>query len=152
MKYFFIFLVTSFFAHNYHVSNTLVHHNGAANTLEITVKIFYDDMKRLREMKEESATTMDFVFDTDKYIQENLILKINNLSMTLDPIGREVEDEMVYCYFEVHNLPDVVVFDVTDSLLFDLYPDQTNMVDVEMNGWTKRVLLTSKQSTERVVG
>lgn len=150
MKLFLFFLFVSLVPHNYHVSNTLVHQNTEAHTLEITIKIFVDDLKRLQENKEENSTEENYTFDTNEYILSCLKLSIDNDLLELKPLGREVENEMVYCYFEANDVFEISSFEVENTILFDLFEDQTNMVDVELPDLNARLLLNHEKSMEKV--
>lgn len=152
MKLLFLFIFSSFISHNYHVSDTLIYKNDETNTFEITVKVFADDIEHLKEIKKKNSGSEDFIFDVEKYVSDNLQITANDQILFLEPIGNEQEFDRVYCYYEIHNLPVIFTMEVQNTILFDLFDDQANVVDVVFAGSKKRVLLSKEKDTERVFG
>jgi len=132
------------------VSNTLIHQNTEVNTLEITIKIFSEDLNHLRENLKTHSQETNYEFDTNEYIQKNFKLTVNKKLVKLVPLGREVENELVYCYYEVHEVINIQTLEIENTILFDLFEDQINMIDIELPKFKKRILLEHNHSKETV--
>jgi len=126
--------------HPFYVSVTEIHHNAKDKALEISCKIFVDDMeetlKKNYKAKVDLSSTQSqeqnnkFIAD---YISKHLVFVADGKPQKLSYIGYEKESEAVYCYFEVPNLPAVKKLDVTNSILHDFNSGQINIMHVVVN-------------------
>jgi hypothetical protein len=112
--------------HPYYISVVEINHNPTDKTLEISCKIFTNDFEATLEKN--YKTKIDLVNPPDKsamdklvsdYIKKHLFVKTDNKPASLSYIGFEKEDEAVYSYFQVDNVPTVKKIDVTNSILHD---------------------------------
>jgi len=132
--------VTSEF-HPFYVSVTEISHNAKDKTLEVSCKIFADDMEDI--LKKIYGTKVDLSntqhqdqnnkLITD-YISKHLVFVADGKPQKLSYIGYEKESEAVYCYFEVSNLATLKKLDITNSLLQDFNNTQINIMHVVVNG------------------
>ena len=141
-------LLAGFFAvsHPFYVSVTEINHNAKDKTLEISCKIFTDDFEDALSRK--YKTKVDLVQPKDKpamdklvndYIKNHLAVKADNKARVMDYIGFEVENEAVYVYMQVNDIPTITRADVTNSVLYDLFNDQTEIIHFIENGNRKSV-------------
>ena len=130
--------------HPLYVSVTEINHNAAEKTLEISIRIFSDDLEQVLEKN--NKTTLDILAEKDKtrfdqyipsYISKNLMLTIDGKQVQLSYVGFETENEATYCYFEVKNVTSVKKLDVTNSILYDFNDTEMNIVHVTVNGSRK---------------
>ena len=130
--------------HPFHVSTTEINQNAADKTLEISCHIFTDDF--------ESAITREFGSKTDfskesmkplmdsltrKYLLNHLSLRVNNRAVKLEYVGWERENEAVYVYLEVDGVSAISQVEVSNTILFNLFDDQMNIVHIKVNGERK---------------
>lgn len=127
--------------HPFHVSVVEINHNAADKSLEISCKIFTDDFEKV--LAQNYKTKVDLIkpvnkaaMDTlvKKYIFSHLSIRANGKPVSLSYVGFENESEAVYGYVEVDNVPSLSKIDITNSLMFDLFDDQVNIVHVIVNG------------------
>ena len=127
--------------HPFHVSVVEINHNAADKSLEISCKIFTDDFEKV--LAQNYKTKVDLIkpankaaMDTlvKKYIFSHLSLRANGRPVSLSYVGFENESEAVYGYVEVDNIPSLSKIDITNSLMYDLFDDQVNIVHVIVNG------------------
>jgi hypothetical protein len=106
--------------HPYYISVVEINHNPTDKTLEISCKIFTNDFEATLEKN--YKTKVDLVNPPDKsamdklvsdYIKKRLSVKADNKSSSLSYVGFEKEDEAVYSYFQVDNVPAVKKIDVS---------------------------------------
>jgi hypothetical protein len=128
-------------AHPYYISVVELNHNLADKTLEISVKIFTSDFETTLEKNYGSKT--DLVHPKDKaaaermindYIKKHLAFKTDGKPANFSFLGFEKEDEAIYSYFQVDNIPSVKRIDVTDSILHDFSDQQINIVHCTVGG------------------
>ena len=131
-------------AHPLYVSVTEINHNASEKSLEISIKIFSDDLEQILEKN--NKTQLDILAAKDKahfdqyipdYITKNLVLKVDGKQLPLSFVGFEVENEAAYCYFEVRNVASVKKLDIQNSILYDFNDTEMNIVHVTVNGSRK---------------
>ncbi|MCC6600232.1 MAG: hypothetical protein IT223_06120 [Crocinitomicaceae bacterium] len=141
--------------HKFYVSNTIVEWNTRTNNVEITCKMFTDDFERalmkntntplkLGDEAELPGTNEKVV----EYITEHFKLQMDDRPVMLSYIGKETEADLTYIYFEFTPPPSWNVISIENTLLFDLFPEQKNIVDLRTPTWSKSLFLTKEKSKE----
>jgi hypothetical protein len=127
--------------HPFHVSVVEVNHNAADKTLEISCKLFTDDFEKV--LAQVYKTRVDLtqppnkaVMDSlvKKYIFSHLAIRANGRPAALSYVGYEVENEAVYAYAEIDNIPSVSKVELTNSIMYDMFDDQVGIMHVIVNG------------------
>jgi hypothetical protein len=127
--------------HPFHVSNTEVSYNTKNKSLEITCRIFTDDLenvltKRFKskidlysktQEKEMSAFVKSYLESTLKFVIDGKPVKYNYL-------GFENDHEATNVYLEIGNSLSFKTFSIDNGILYDLFEDQMNILHVEKNG------------------
>ena len=152
-------LSLSFTSHKYYVSNTFIEHDALSQSFEITMKIFTDDLERAieervhqrlflgdPELEHEHAESY-----VEEYLQERFHLNIDNQDRYISFIGMEVEFDMMYCYMEVTSIPDFHSIRVANDILYELFPEQKNIIDVRFGGWSEKTVCTSAYPVQDVL-
>jgi hypothetical protein len=138
--------------HPFYVSVTEINHNQKEKALEITCKIFTDDMEDV--LKQNFKTVVDLSDQkqqakNDKliteYIRKNLNIAADQKAVQLNYVGYEKDSEAVFCFFEVVNISTVKALDVSNSILQDLTDKQINIMHVSVNGVRKSYKLDYPQ-------
>ncbi len=146
-----------FAEHKYYVSNTIIEMNSRTNLIEVTSKIFTDDLERalgssdqnpLRIGDERESITVNGLIEN--YLRKNLKIKFDGHDVNMTWVGKEVESDMIYVYFQISDANNFSVAEVSNSSLFELFPGQINRVDLRFNGWTKTLQLTKEYPTDLV--
>jgi hypothetical protein len=131
-------------SHPLYVSVTEINHNAAEKSLEISIKVFPDDLEQILEKNNKAQ--LDILAEKDKsrfdqyipsYFDKNLMLTVDGKQVRLSYVGFEVEKESAYCYFEVKNVASVKKIDVTNSILYDFNDTEMNIMHVTVNGSRK---------------
>ncbi len=135
--------------HPFHVSVVEVNHNASDKTLEISCKLFTDDFEKVLSQNYKAKVDLTnppnkAAMDTlvKKYIFSHLAIRTNGKSLGFSYVGFEVEKEAVYGYIEVDNVALVNKVDLINSLMYDLYEDEVNIMHVIVNGNRKSTRLT----------
>ena len=127
--------------HPYYISVVEINHNPTDKTLEISCKIFTNDFETTLEKN--YKTKVDLVNPPDKaamdklvndYIKKHLSIKADSKAVNFSYIGFEKQDEAVYSYFQVDNIPSVKKVDVTNSILHDFSDQQINIIHCTVGG------------------
>lgn len=152
MKRLLILLVIPLFAfttiHKYYISVTQIDYLQKKQSVQITTRIFIDDLEKLlRERYDETITlagknepsTADLYIE--RYLKEKIKIKINNKEVTLSFIGKEYDADLIKCYLEIEGIKKIESFEISNEVLFDLYGDQQNIIKTKINSQQKSVIL-----------
>jgi hypothetical protein len=69
-----------------------------------------------------------------KYVTSHLKLIIEGHENKISYVGWENEGEAIYCYFEIQNVSQPRKLKIDNSLLYDEFTDQANIMHVKVNG------------------
>ncbi len=147
-----VFPLLSFTAlHKYYVSVTEIEHVEEQKSVQIISRIFIDDFEKLLRERydkdvtlaiEDEKSTVNFY--TEKYLKEKLKIKINNQEVEFKFLGKEYEDDIMISYLEIKNIAKISSIKVTNHVLFDVFPDQQNIVRFKIYSKNKSFLLTKE--------
>jgi hypothetical protein len=130
--------------HPFYVSVTEINHNAKDRALEISCKMFVDDMEDILKQQYKLKVDLSNNQQTDQnnkllidYITKHLAFAVDGKPVKLNYVGYEKESESVYVYLEAANLPTIKKLDVTNSILQDFNNTQINIMHVMVNGSRK---------------
>jgi len=127
--------------HPFHVSVVEVELNAADKTLEISCKIFTDDiettlaknyMAKVDLINPPNKAAMDTL--VKKYILSHLSMRVNGKPVAFSYLGYENEKEAAYGYIEVENISSLSKLEITNTILYDKFDDQMNIMHVKAGG------------------
>jgi hypothetical protein len=139
--------------HPIHVSVTEIEHNTANRSLEITSRIFIDDLElsvRSRTGKE----TLDLLnpgngFTTDQlvkeYLGEHLRITVDGKPARINYLAHEIDDAALVCYLEIEGVKKLKSVAVMNSVIQETHADQSNLVHVTYLGTIKSLRLTRER-------
>ncbi len=130
--------------HPFFVSVTEINHNAKDKTLEMSCKLFTDDFEKT--LRQVYRTGVDLIAPKDRnamnklvsdYVQKHLLLRVDDKAVTLQFLGFERQEEAIYSYWQVNNIPAVKKLDITDNLLYDYKKEQVSILHVTVGGERK---------------
>ncbi len=134
--------------HKYYVSNTQIKYVKSKKSLQITSSIFVDDFEKLlKERYDDSVILNDnkdeSLVDTyiEKYLQSKLKIIINTKNQNLVFLGKEYDNDVMYCYLEIENVEGINTIEISNTMLFDLFETQKNIVRTNINQKYKTFIL-----------
>lgn len=150
----FTLLVAPSVRHDFHTSLTEMRVNAKEKTVEVTVRVFTDDIEtaltkanngqRVRlEMKDNAGPLIE------RYLKQHFVL--TNAKGQRRPyqfLGKEFEADATWLYLEIpltEPLPGVIL---QNDVFFDLFDDQTNLVNVFYGGDEKRSFLFTQKAKQ----
>lgn len=142
--------------HDFHVSISEMERNADSGRLEIAVKVFTDDLEEaiarrgLQQANIGTSTEHDSaqVF-IDRYLSEMLLVWDDNDPITLVYLGSEPSADATWCYLESEPLRSLGRLRVRNSLLYEVFDDQVNIIHFKNDGKTK-AKMTDRSSAEAV--
>jgi hypothetical protein len=135
--------------HPLYISVTEMNYNAGEKNLEISCKIFTDDFEKT--LAQRYNTKVDLTAPANKgeadkivaaYIKNHLQVKLDNKAVTLEFVGFEKENDAVWSYFEVqHIAPAPKKVEVVNTILYETYDKQMNLMHVNVGGTRKSTRL-----------
>ncbi|MCX7550782.1 DUF6702 family protein [Xanthomarina sp. F2636L] len=134
--------------HKYYVSVTQIEYVKDKQSVQIITRIFIDDFEAvLRKRYDENvllgpqSETDDANFYIERYLKGKMIILINDEKKTLNYIGKEYDKDIVICYLEIEGIKDINTFEIENSVLFDLYAEQQNIIRTKIHSKNKSFIL-----------
>lgn len=131
-------------AHPLYISVTEIDHNAKDKTLEVSCKMFTNDFEATLEKSVHAKVDLSDPKDKkaadkliEEYVEHHLQLKVDGKAVSLQFVGSEKEADGTWSYFVVNNIPAVKRIDVANSLLYDNFPTETNIMHVSVGGEKK---------------
>jgi len=122
--------------HPIHLCLTEINFNEKNHSLEITHRIFWDDLERLFQEKYNANVKLGEDYETpdaekfiSDYLQKNFKLKINQKEVKINYLGREYERETLLVYMEVLKIKKLNTAQVTHSVMHQFFADQKNITN-----------------------
>ena len=138
--------------HPIYVSVTEIEHNAKDKTLEISCKIFTDDLEKT--LRKTYKGTVDLINPKDKttmnrlvsdYVQKHLFIKVDGRPVVLDFMGYEQQEEGITSYYQVNNIASVKKIDITDNILYEYKDQQISLLHVTVMGNRKSTKLVNPE-------
>lgn len=152
-----IFFISSLF-HPFHVSVTEIEHKQETKSLEVSSRIFLDDL-------EEGITTQtDQIFDivtpddvaqrdrlVQEYVENRIKVWVNGKEKDMVYIGHEIDVDVMWCYIEIMGIKKMTKIEVENSVLLDTFDDQTNLVHITYKDKTRSLKLEPRLAKQELV-
>ncbi len=135
-------------AHPFYVSLCQIDFNGQNRSLEISVKIFTDDLQtalRRRGIENLFLGGQGENPESNKYISgylnDNLSISVDGKPLKISFLGKDHEDGATWCFLEVPNVGTFSNIAITNPMLIETFEGQSNLILVTLNGRTQSLLL-----------
>lgn len=135
--------------HPLYISVTEMNYNATDKNLEISCKIFADDLEKT--LANNYKARVDLTTPADKneanrlvkeYVKSHLLLKVDSKAVLLEFVGFEKENDAIWSYFEVKNLTTAPKkIDVVNSILYEAYDKEINLMHITVNNNRKSTRL-----------
>lgn len=142
--------LSSFGVHKFYTAIYQIEFAPKKKMLQITARIFYDDLNEALEAKyhkkafigTEKETPDDIVL-LKKYLAEKFIIKVNGQAKTMNLHSKEVEDNVLICYLTIKEIAKVKSIEVENTIIMEKHSEQQNIIQANFNGQKQSLLLTS---------
>jgi len=140
-----------FYLHPFHLSICEIEHDAKSETLNITSRLFQDDLEvalneisgtseYFSEVKEDKIKN-----DLQKFFRDNLQVIINGNTLTIRFLGFEIEENVVYCYLEITEIKSLGEITIQYTPLIDTFTDQINLAHIRYQGKVRSLKFLSSQ-------
>lgn len=142
-------LLTSFTVHKFYVAIYQINYAFEKKMLQITSRIFIDDLNKALKIKYQKNThlgekeeTQEDITLMNKYVLDNFSLKINGQQKPLHYISKEMENNVLICYFNIKDINKITTLEVQNTILSDVFSEQQNIIQATINGKKSSLLLS----------
>ncbi|MDA8596107.1 hypothetical protein N9L20_06470 [Flavobacteriaceae bacterium] len=141
-------LLMSFSIHKYYISLTQIEYIEDQKSLQIISSVFIDDLELTFQKEfdsdlkigEQSNPYIDSL--SQIYLDKNLLISINEVPLKLKLIASEVETDELFFYIEVLNIEPFDAMTVRNTILFQEFKTQENIIKSKVGSKNKSVILT----------
>jgi len=134
--------------HKYYVSVTQIEYVKNKQSVQIITRIFLDDFEDILQLRYDEelflgpqSETNEANFYVERYLKSKMVIRINGQEKVLKYIGKEYDKDIVICYLEVEGVKNIDTFEIENGVLFDLFPEQQNIVRTKINSKNKSFIL-----------
>jgi Domain of unknown function (DUF6702) len=152
------FLIQKVAAHDFHVSIMDIVVNEEEQQLEITLRVFTEDLEAALEQMngkhlhlgedELNNPTDAYIYN---YVVQYVFFTINNTPVQPDWIGKEVEIEETFIYMVLPLLAKGQSLFVESKLFFELFTDQENRILFEDGNRKQSLVLHAENSKGKLI-
>lgn len=144
---------TSLAVHKFYVAIYQIEHNISKNRLEVTTRIFIDDLEIALEKKfnkkidlYNSKNTTVYNELVTKYIKQEFSIKVDGQIKQFVFKSSEIENNVLICYFTIPNIQKIKILEVENSILTEIFDEQQNIIQTHFNGDRQSTLLTLEKT------
>jgi len=142
---------TFFSLHPFHLSICEIEHDAKSETLNITSRLFQDDLEVA--FNKISGTTAYFSEvgedkiknNLQEFFQTNLQVKVNGNNLAHRFLGFEIEDNVVWCYLEITEVNSIGDITILYTPLIDTFEDQINLAHIRYQGKVRSLKFQKSQ-------
>lgn len=148
--------LSSFTFHKFYMGVFQVNYAAEKKMIQITSRIFIDDLNNGMEKKYHKKTfagtgkeTPEDVDLLKKYLAENFKIKINGQAKPITFLSKEVEaGDVLVIYSRIKDIDKFKTIEISNTILVDWNAEQQNITHITAFGSKKSVLFTESSRKE----
>ena len=145
--------LTSFSVHKFYVALYQVNYAPEKKMLQITARIFVDDLNSAVGKKYSKKINLGSENETiedvnllKKYFTEKFYLKVNGQTKPLQFLSKEMEGDVLICYFNLREIPKINSLEIFNSVITEGNSEQQNIMHFNVLGTKNTLLFTESTS------
>jgi hypothetical protein len=148
--------LSAFTFHKFYMGIFQVNYAAEKKMIQITSRIFIDDLNNGLEKKYHKKTFVGTEKETQadidllkKYLADNFSIKINGQPKSITFLSKEVEaGDVLVCYSRIKDIDKFKTIEISNSVLVDWNAEQQNITHISAFGIKKSVLFTESSRKE----
>lgn len=135
--------------HKFYVSITQVNWNEKQQRLEITMRLFIDDLQLALQNKfgtnfhiGSNLEAQDEEHKFIAYISETLKIQLNTKNTAFQFVTKSVEDDVLVSHWVIQKVNKINTLEISNKTLFNVLPEQQNIIHTNIKSQKKSLLLT----------
>ena len=153
----FIVLLSSFTAHKFYVSIYQIDFVPEKKRVEITARIFMDDLNLALEQEFKVKTALGEKLETaedgaflKKYLAKHIRVSIDGKEKQILFLSKEIDNNVVIVYMKITDIKKFNSFKIQNNALLDLYSDQQNIIQTNFYNNKKNYIFTGDYFVENI--
>ncbi|MEC5165193.1 hypothetical protein RCH18_000918 [Flavobacterium sp. PL11] len=149
----FFLTLSSFSVHKFYVSLYQVNYAPEKKMLQITSRIFVDDLEEAISKKHQKKINLGSEKETDqdmiffkKYFTEKLSIKINGQPKAINFLSKEMDGDVLICYFNIKDIQKIKTLEVYNAVITESNSEQQNIMHFSILGVKNTLLFTESSS------
>lgn len=149
----FVLIAANF--HKFYVSVTEVNYVQAKKEIQITSRFFIDDLNNSLEKKYKTKFYLGSAKESEeqvtllkKYLADNFTIRVNTKPKEMTFLTKEVEDDVLICYFKIKDVSNVNSLELKNTLFFDFISEQQHITHTHVGSIKRSILLTTDNPIE----
>ena len=145
--------LTSFSVHKFYVALYQVNYAPEKKMLQITTRLFIDDLNNALAKKYQKKINLGSEKETEedlnlfkKYFAEKFSVKVNGQTKTLLFLSKEMEGDVLICYFSIKDIHKINTLEIYNSVITDNISEQQNIMHFNVSGVKNTLLLTESNT------
>jgi hypothetical protein len=136
--------------HDFHTSLTEMRYNAKSKSFEISLRLFTDDLqKALLASNQNRKIVIENADKNDAFVEAYVrkyfaVINPKNQKIAFQYVGKENEGEATWVYLEMPVNESINGSRIQNITLFDMFDDQTNIVNLFFQNQKKSYLFNSK--------
>jgi hypothetical protein len=119
--------------HTFHTSLTRIDYNSKEKNIEISIQLFNHDLQPMLERRLKKRVDLEKTAEVESeiflYLQENFIFQNKKGEVQkLKWVGKEFDNDVMLVYIEIPFDEDLDGARLQNSIFFESFPEQTNIV------------------------
>lgn len=141
-------VVMSSSLHKFYVSTTQIEYVEEKKSVQIITKIFTEDLEQVLQTRYHPNISLDSDKEGEedisylkKYLQQKFKITINGEEANYEYLGKEYDIDIAKIYFEIENVSDLQSIEIENTVLFDIYPEQQNIIHLKISNKKRSFIL-----------
>ena len=145
------------FAHPLHVCICQIGYNEQNQNFEIYINVFADDLlnalnksgaPELYLGEEREIPQADSLINT--YLQSKFSILVNGKKTDLSFVGKEMETDAVWCYFESKKIDEPKEITVHCNILTEIFDTQNNIIQISKNSEILSMIFDKRKTEDSI--
>nr|WP_314838229.1 DUF6702 family protein [uncultured Flavobacterium sp.] len=148
-----ILSMSSFAAHKFYVALFQVNYVSEKKMIQITARIFVDDLNNALEKKHNRKINLGSEMETaedvlllKKYLNEKCIIKVDGQTKVINFVSKEMEGDVLICYLSIKEIKKIKALDIYNAVLTQNNAEQQNIMHFNVLGVKNTLLFTTSTS------
>lgn len=150
-------MLSSFGIHKFYMGIFQINYASEKKMLQITTRIFVDDLNKALENKYKKVTHIGTAKETpedvallQKYLSEKFRIKVNGKFLPMHYLSKEMESDVLICYLNIKEVTKVKTLETYNAVLTDWDEEQQNIAHFTGFG-AKQSFLFTESVTKHVL-
>jgi len=139
--------------HKFYVAVFNLEYVPQKKVVQMTSRVFVDDLEAalVKKFKKKFylGTSRELPESKDyikNYFTEKVHVRLNNTARAITFLGKETEDDMLICYFTIPAETPFSSLQMKNTVLFEIFDEQQNIIHASVNRNKKSLLLTNDKT------